>query len=337
MRSSHALVALLAALLALPSVARAGPDDKTDPKFAARALAEHGYALYEAGKYQEAIDIFQEADKLYHAPTVLLALGRAYAGAGKLVEAREVFRRVVGEQLPPGAPPPFVEAQRVAKVELAAVEKRIPTLQIAVRGGRGGSLAVRIDDAPLADWTPDRVLPLNPGSHRVTVVPAGDVGVSREVTLAEGAQQRAEIELPGATPEIVPVVTQTPPPQAPPPPPPAPLRRGWIGPAIAGFGVGAAGLALGIGAGVGAANGAATIRKLCGGDVCAATNPGSVQAKSDLSSANALATASTVGFVLAAAGAATGVVLLVVRPGSSGPQRAAIAIGPGSIVLRGEL
>jgi hypothetical protein len=337
MRSSRALAALAAALLALPAAARAaGPDDKSDPKFAARALAEHGYALYEAGRYKEAIESLTEADKLFHAPTIVLALGRAYAGAGKLVEARDVLRRVVDEKLAPGSPAAFVEAQKTARDELAAVERRIPTLQIAVRGGRGGSLTVRLDDAPLSDWTPDRVIPVNPGAHHVTVVPAGDVGVSRAVTLDEGARQRVEIELPGAAPVVLPVAVA--PPAAPPPPPPPPSQgRGWLAPAIVGFGAGAVGLAVGIGTGVGALNGASTIKKLCGGDVCAAGKPTTAQAKSDLSSANGLATASTIGFVIAAAGVATGVVLVVVRPGSGRQEKAAITIGPGSIGIAGEL
>jgi hypothetical protein len=329
-----AILAAILALACLPCAARAaGPDDKaSDPKFAARALAEHANALYEAGKYQEAIDLFVEADKLYHAPTLLLALGRAYAAAGKLVEARDVFRRVAGEQLPPGASIPFQDAQKAAKDELAAVDKRVPTLQIAVRGGRGGGLTIKVDDAPLADWAPDRAVPLNPGAHSVTVVPVGDVGVGRSVTLAEGAHERVEIELPVPAP-VAPRVTEPPPPSPPPPPP----RRGFIVPAFGAFTIGAVGLAVGIGAGVAAANDAATIRGLCKGSVCLPTNPSTPQARSDLSSAKGLATASTVGFVFAAVGVAAGVALVFVPAGPSAPQRAAIAIGPGSIALTGEL
>jgi hypothetical protein len=109
---------------------------------------------------------------------------------------------------------------------------------------------------------------------------------------------------------------------------PAP-SRGWLGPAIGGFVVGAAGLGLGIGAGVIALDSYPAIKQDCGGTTC----PPSEQAK--ISTAKGLANASTAGFVVAGAGLLTGVVLVAVRPGSKAPPPVAIAVGAGAIHLKG--
>ncbi|MFT3771993.1 MAG: tetratricopeptide repeat protein [Minicystis sp.] len=318
----HARLALLlAASLLVTAPALAGPGgDRSDPRVAARALAEHGHALYEAGKYAEAIDVFQQADKLFHAPTIVLALARAHAASGKLVQARALYQRVADEKLAVGSPAAFVEAQRVAREQIAALDGRIPALQILVRGGGGRGLRVTLDDAEVEGYRPDRSLPVDPGAHRITVIPSGGVGVSRTVDLREGARAVVEIELPGAGP----IVTRQ-------PLPPSPAPRPWLVPALMGFGVGAVGLGLGIGAGVVTLNRAAALRARCPGHVCAP----SAQNRSDISAANGMAAASTVGFVLSGVGVATGVVLLAVKPGAPAKARAAIDVGPGSIGVSG--
>lgn len=45
---------------------------------------------------------------------------------------------------------------------------------------------------------------MNPGVHRVTVVPLGGIGVSKSATLAEGARLSLEVELAGAAPAVIP-------------------------------------------------------------------------------------------------------------------------------------
>jgi len=322
-----AITVLIAGILAAAPLHAAPPDDRADPRVAARALAEHGYALYEAGKYREAIDVLREADKLYHAPTLVFALARAHAGAGQLVEARALLQRVIDEPVPTGAPQAFRDAQRLAREELVGLDKRIPTLQIAVRGGAGHGLRVMVDDVEIPADRQDRPLPMNPGAHRVTVVPLGGVGTSKTVDLKEGAQLAVELELPFAAPAAIAL--------PPPLPPPAQPQRGSLVPALVGFGVGAVGLGLGIGAGVSADKSAADLRSKCGGNVC---QPSATTAalQSELSSARGMATASTIGFVLAGVGAAAGVVLLVVRPRSKAAQ-VGITLGPASLGVAGVL
>jgi hypothetical protein len=311
-------IILLAAQL-LPAAALAGPGDgKADTRNAARALAALGADQVEAGKYAEAIKTFEEAERLYHAPTILFSLARAYVGAGKLVEARAIFQRVVDEKLPAGASAYFVDAQRRSRDEIVALEKRIPTLKILVRGGGGRGLRLRLDDADLADWAPERAYPLDPGAHSVTVVPLGGVGVSKSAMLAEGAHLTLEIELAGVAPAVAPTLVER-----------ADVPRPWLLPSLMGYGLGMIGLGLGVGTGVAAMNLSKQVDKECPAFKCPAS------AASDLSAARGLGTASTVGFVLAGVGAVAGTVLLIVKPGVKSSAQVGLSVGPGSLELRG--
>lgn len=294
----------------------AGPA-KSDPKFAARALAEHGYAMYEAGRYAEAIDALDHAERLYHAPTLVFALARAHAAMGKLVEARALFQKVADEKLASDAIKAFQDVQRSAPGEVAALDKRIPTLAIQVRGGGGKSLRVSIDEVEVSYSGPGRALSVNPGSHRITVVPLGGVGQTRFITLEEGARASVTIELAGAAPLVVPVAV----PDAP---------RLWRVPAYVSFGVGGAGLLLGVGAGIFTVVKAAELNAACPSGTCPTS-----EHDADIRLGRAMGVTTTVGFVVAGAGAALGTVLLLVKPGTASAPAISAGLGPGSIDLRG--
>src|SRR5579859_5498883 len=53
---------------------------------AARALAVEGIKLADAGKCREAIDKLARAERLHHAPTILVRLGECRAATGRIVE-----------------------------------------------------------------------------------------------------------------------------------------------------------------------------------------------------------------------------------------------------------
>lgn len=316
MRCRRALPAILALCFASTTALAGGPAAKGDPRVAARALAERGHELYEAGKYAEAIDVLQQAEKLFHAPTLVLALARAHVGAGKLLEARALLQGLVAEKLGPSSPRAFVEARRSGLEELTALEARIPTVTIRVRGA-GSAFRVSLDGAELADWHPSRAVAQNPGAHEVAVSTAGKPAVTRSFDLAPGARLGVDIDLAA-------------------PPPGAPggdatsAPRPWLAPAIAALGVGAVGLGVGIGTGVLTLKAASDLRSRCG-DTCPPTDAN----KGDVSAANTMGVASTVGFALAGAGLLTGVVLLAVKPGAKAEAGLRTDVGPGSIRVSG--
>jgi hypothetical protein len=308
----------LALVASAPATALAAPPaGKIEPKVAARAQDDRGYELFEAGSYVEAAQAFRLAEGLFHAPTLVFAIARAESKAGHLLEARELFKRVIAEKIAPSAPPEFRGAQDSSQGELAALEPRIPHVVITVNGVAGRSYIVNFDDAVVARSALEKPIEVDPGPHRILVLPDVGPAEKRAVTVAEGAREEVVIDLP-------------PPPQrvAPPTRPAPPKPRDLLAPALISLGVGAAGI--GAGAILGGLTLAKTsdIRSHCVGDVC----PRAQQSAAD--GAHTTATISTVAFVVGGVFAATGVTLLVLR---SKAQRPAIglAVGPGSLLAQG--
>lgn len=283
-----------ASLLLGPALAFAGPPSAED-RDAARKLADKGAELFDAGRFEEAVEYFQKADQRVHAPTFVLAIAQAYARGGKLVEAREQYQRVVDEKLPAAPPASFLEAQATARRELEELSRRIPTLQIVVTGLDAGSAKVAVDGKEVAPS--DQPLAQNPGEHRIVVTPAKGEAITRSVTLSEGATERVEVTVAGAPAGA-----------------PEGGSKGSMVPAFIALGVGAAGLGVGAVTGAMALGQVGDIKASCAGNVCPKRLEG------DASSAGTLADVSTVGFIVGGVGMAAGVVLLILRPGGGSAE-----------------
>src|SRR6185503_6053716 len=104
-RASSSLAGCALVLLMLCATAAAASED--DDRDKARALAEQAGDALDARKFSQAIDLVTQAETLYHAPTHLLIAAEAHEGLGALVEAAEIYERIVAEPLPAGAPPAF--------------------------------------------------------------------------------------------------------------------------------------------------------------------------------------------------------------------------------------
>src|SRR6185437_15326326 len=166
--------------------ALAAPPDEGQRKKIARELADLAYGQYTAGDYANAIESFKRADETYHAPTLVVGLARAQAKAHHLLAARASFEKVIAEQLPPGSPDAFLDAQKSARDEVKALAAVIPTLEVHLPANTPtAGVTVTIDDSPATPGTPAEV---DPGKHRVTVAHEG-ARETRSVVVAEGAHQ----------------------------------------------------------------------------------------------------------------------------------------------------
>lgn len=163
-------------LLATP----AGADDSR--RATVQAMAQKGIALLEAERWQEAYDQLRQADELYHAPTLTLRMAQALSKLGKLLEARELYRRILEESLPEGAPAGFIKAKENARTELDALNARIPVIAVTVTGTSYEAAGVRLDGVALSEGRHE----VNPGSHTIEACPATGYSVVKTVTLADG-------------------------------------------------------------------------------------------------------------------------------------------------------
>jgi hypothetical protein len=253
-----------------------------------RTLAEEGVSLYENGKFAEALEQFEKAYALHPTTQAAVYKARCHVKLGQWLRARDEYARVLADKLAPEASANVKETYAAAQTEYDSLVARIPKIAVVVRGARGGA-KIKIDGAV----TRAAEQPVDPGRHTVRVASNGNVA-EQTVEAIEGRVARVELTLSAGVPVSEPQAAHSP-------------ERGSFVPAIAAFGVGAVGLGLGAAMGAVAAGKSSEVEKACPQKTC------STQNAPLLEDARTFAHVSTAGFVVGGAGAAAGVVLLIVR------------------------
>ena len=286
---------LVLLLLAMTSTALERP---IDPKLrsAARELGAEGMALFRKGSYAEALDKFNRANKLMHAPTLGVRAARCLAKLGRLVEAAERYLEVTRFKLAPGAAPQYRRAVRDARRERDEILPRIGKLEFLLVGPLGKGVEVRLDGVAVPKELIGARQPIDPGEHEVRVT-RGDVQLTRGVQVGEGERTSVTLKLPA----LAAVPADSGPSDA------------WHTATVSAFAVAAAGLL------AGAVNGGVALQlhsdleSRCPNRDC----PPEEHATADVFDATRVAT--TVGLVMAGAGGLTGGLLLLLRPDQPPP------------------
>jgi hypothetical protein len=327
-----ALTAGSGAALAAPSAAE---------RETARRLMDEGKERMRSGEKERAVEAYQKAHDIMKVPTTGIALAKAQASQGHLVEARDVALEVARMPRENGEPAIFERARKEAKELEAQLKPRIPTVRILVKGGP--ATRVSVDGGDVASLLLGEPVAMNPGKHTVTARNADGAERSAVVELGERDAKEVELTLPVPAPVTLVVA------------PPSERSRTDGGTSrehpgeggrtttanvlvFGGFGLAVVGLAVGGVTGALTLSKAGDVKTRCANGIC---DP---SAKADLDSASSLATISTIGFAAAGAGALFGVVGLLlprthVESGQtalpSGERRASVWIGPGGMGVRG--
>jgi hypothetical protein len=277
-------------------------------------LADAGGQLFDQGDYATALERFQRAEEIFHAPPHLLFIARAQVKLGQLVEARDTYERLVDEQLDSGAPPPFRAAQDDGRAELEQLRGRIPSIQIAITGKRAARAVVTVDDGePIAADALAQPVDVNPGEHVVTVTAEGHAPSSQTITVEEGTQaQTVELTLGAPRPSEEGAVG---------PEGAEPDEGPSIAPPLVVGGVGIAALGVGVITGVLTLNDAAELKDRCPQNPC----PPEYESLAD--SVNTLGTVSTIAFVVGGAAVGASVLWLLVQGGGEEPEHEQAASG----------
>ncbi len=340
MRLRSALLPLAFVLplgMAVSTSARAQSDAD---RATARSLGQEGQQAFESKDYATAEDRFRRADKMVHAPTLVLGLARALAAEGKYVEAQESYNRIIREGLPAGAPDVFKRALDDAKKEVDAVAAKVGSVTITVKAAGGGDIPdpqVVLDDHPINSASLGVKRAIDPGAHVLRATAEGykpgelkfsttEAGTADEPLMLEKdlsapppvAANPATTAAPAATAVTTPDLTT------------ADASKGrkvlpWVA-----FGVGGAGLIVGGVTGILALGKHSTLK-----DECTSTCPPSAQ--SDLDGYHTIGLVSDIGFIVAAVGGATGAILLLTQP-KSGPTTGVTivpTVGLGSVGATG--
>ena len=318
---------VLALLLAKPALAQS---DAT--RAAARDLGAEGVDDYQSGNFGPATEKLGRAFEILRVPSLGLWSARALAKTGRLVEASERYLQVTRLDAGSGDRAVQKQAQLDAATEREALQARIPSLTIEVKGG-SSQVSVTLDGAPLLPALVGVKQPANPGKHVAEAREGGRV-VRREATLAEAQKLTLTLDFAKATAApAAEAPAQTAPSQqgAPPPLPEAPPERAagtkvpagvWVGLAIAGAGAITGGVTAGLAA-------AKKSDLDCPNDRCQPSQ------QSDVDAHNRFLTISTIGFIAAGVGVATAGVFWFTKPNQ--PERAGVTpwVGFGSAGVRG--
>jgi hypothetical protein len=316
MNPAAARLSVVATLTFLASTAAA---QSAADRATARELGLEGQDAMARKDYVTAEDRFRRADALYHAPTLLLGYARAEAGLGKLVNASEAYNRILREGAGPQASTAFQGAVDAAKAEVDAVRARIATVTVTVTGPDAPSVTLDGQPLPVAALGVRR--PVDPGEHTVDATADGWEAAETKFTVGEAGSAVASLALKPSAPVPAPAAAANPTPSVVPAPAEMGADQGRVAEVHPGRGqrtlgwvavaVGGAGVATGAIAGVLALGKHSTLANECPGGACA---PGY---SSDVSSYNTLGTISTVGFIVGAALAGTGLVLVLSAPRGS--------------------
>lgn len=312
--------------LALAPEAAAQGDDVNARREQARPIALEGFELLQAGKYNEAIAKLEEAERIFHAPTHLLYIGRARKELGDKLSAYNTFIDILVEEIPNYAPKQFLEAKAEAKQEADALVSSIAAVNITVSGVALADATVTIDGSTVDSKRLAYPVGVTAGSHTVEATATGAEPASQTVEGIVGQTQEVSLTL------IVADATTGPGP------------GGDTGTQESSFPVlatitlalGGGALVAGVITGVMTLGKASDIKDQCQGTVCP------IEQESEADDAKVLGNVSTAMFVVGGVLATTGIVLLIVDPfndpAPSGEEAAAslgLRVGPTGAALVG--
>lgn len=186
-------------LVAMPAVSslfaphEALAQKPADSKTKARDLFKAGAKAIEQGKHAEGLPLLEQAEALFHAPTHLLFIARAQAALGKLLEARDSYKKLVDEQLPASASDAFKDAQATGSTELAALDRRIPKLVVKPRPENAPGLEITMNGEKLG---PERLgVPFDVGPGSFTFKARADGLEASNVTVDAVERSTTEVRL----------------------------------------------------------------------------------------------------------------------------------------------
>lgn len=329
--SNRVACALALGLFLLPPAARAQPSGQ-QPSAAdlesARELYKEAKQLRDSGDLRGALDKFKQAHAYGQTPVTALELGRTHMMLGELIEAREMLLSVGRMKVQPDETEKSASARQEAADLAEQIRPKIPTLDIKVTGAPADATAqLSVDGVALPVVSQSAVRKVNPGAH-VVVAKAAGREAKVDVNVAEGETKAVVVPLEQATP----VATGGPPTTGGPQQVSggettttstrhSPGTLTWVG-----LGVGGAGLVVGGITGLIAMNKASKVKGECSGLSC----PKSAQ--NDVTNGRTMATISTIGFAVGAAGLALAAIdWFVLSPKrtekADGPHIRAVASG----------
>jgi tetratricopeptide (TPR) repeat protein len=167
-----ALIALLALVAVTPPALAEGERER------ATALFRRGSALFSKGKYERALELLEQAKRLYPSHKIEVSIGYTLAELGRLPEAAQSFERFLSD--PASLKSPEVVDEVLHK--LGRLKRSLSRLKLS---GHAPADTISIDGAPAPSPLPSPLY-LRPGGHRLAVVRGGQTILEQSLTLDAG-------------------------------------------------------------------------------------------------------------------------------------------------------
>lgn len=294
-----------------------------DELMRARVVFADGLRDEQAHAYAPALEKFLRVKAVRDTAAVRYRIATCFENLGRLREARALFAKVTD-----GARPSSDDASidAAAKERVAALDARIPTVDVRIADGKPALLRVDGEDgAPLAQSAAP--IALDPGEHLLVLEREGRRPAERRVRVAEGARATVTIAF------------EAPPPAAPAPVAPvvAPEPERDSSRQTLGYALGAAGLAAGVASIV-----AVVVRETTIADMNATCPSGLCPRDHEAQLVSQRNRASFLGPFAAALGVAglgltgTGVFLVITAPGKRGASGAQPSTPSATVGLEGK-
>ncbi len=181
-------IALAACSLALGLGQASTAHAQTKDPAAAEALFREGRALSDAGDIAGACAKFRESDRLDPAVGTTFNIADCEERLGRLATAWTLFDEV-SQRLPASD-----KRRAVSQTRAAALEPRLPKLNIHLAAAAAAGARVARDGVELGSASQGTPLPVNPGAHVVVVSAPGRVDKTFKLVISEREIRTLEVE-----------------------------------------------------------------------------------------------------------------------------------------------
>lgn len=176
---------VLLAVLTLGTAAHAEPTDLER----ARTLFDEAGELERKGDWAAAQDRLRAALRIRETPHLRYALGWALENSARLIDARTEYEVALRLAQRGGVE----EVSRLASTRIAEVDRKIPLVQIRVRGALAKDTHVLVDGREVTVHGDVGTLPVDPGTRIVRVERSGKSPSEESVSVQQGVFKVVEI------------------------------------------------------------------------------------------------------------------------------------------------
>ncbi len=178
-------LALAAAVMLLPRLARAEPSDADRRQ--AQALFEQGRVLLAEQRYAEACPAFAESQRLDPGGGTLLNLAVCHEKQGRLATAYAEYQ----DALSAARADRRQDRARIATLRLEALEGKIARVRFEVASAAdGASITIELDGTKVPELAWSTPTPIDPGVHRIVVSAPGHRSWQSQLDVATDGGER---------------------------------------------------------------------------------------------------------------------------------------------------